>query len=381
MAASDERCGIVTLLGRTNVGKSTLVNALVGAKVSIVTDRRQTTRRAVHGVLTEGDVQAVFVDTPGLHKPDGKGKKMLRETRDALVDVDLVLAVVEPGDKLAGGTEFLLKYLEQAGNPPALLVINKTDGIEPGDPGMRETVEALTKAYAFKRVFPVSATTGEGLELLAAEVLAAMPQHPFLYPPDEVSNVTQPFYAAEIVREKAMELVEDELPHAIEVEVLELARDEQGYVIHVELYVDRDSRKRILIGKHGRIIKQIRARAREELQELLETEVELETVVRVRKPKKAKPKKAKKGKKKGDKPQRVSGLDRIDPPRPAARINCRTLEGDPHEADPDVCRPRQPVLEPRPRRRRLRAGQDRDREEDREEDQDRHQGGDRRAGG
>jgi GTP-binding protein Era len=276
---------MVALLGRTNVGKSTLLNRMVGAKVSIATDKRQTTRRSVHGVLTEGHVQAVFIDTPGLHKPeDPESKRLLREAREALIDVDLVLCLVEPGDRAERGTTYLLEYLRAAEDPPALLVVNKCDTAEVGDPAVIQTVQALTKAYPFLRAFPISAQEGAGVDLLLEEVFKHLPPGPFLYPPDEVSNVPQTFYAAEIVREKAMEATRDEIPHAIGVEVKELRRDEDGaYVIKTVLFVDRQSRKGILIGAQGRKINAIRKRAQRELQELLETPVRLTTSVEVRK--------------------------------------------------------------------------------------------------
>lgn len=283
--ATNTRCGVVALLGRTNVGKSTLLNQMVGAKVSIATDRRQTTRRSVHGVVTEGSVQAVFVDTPGLHKPeDPESKRLLREARDALIDVDLVLCLVEPGDRADRGSRHLLTYLEAAESPPALLVVNKVDQVEVGDPAVIQTVQALSQAYPFARAFPVSARDGSGVDVLLAEVLERLPAGPFLYPPDEISNVPQTFYAAEIVREKAMQATRDEIPHAIGVEIDELRRDEEGaYVIKACLFVDRDSRKGILIGAKGRKINAIRKRAQRELEELLEVPVHLTTRVEVRK--------------------------------------------------------------------------------------------------
>jgi GTP-binding protein Era len=279
------RCGLVALLGRTNVGKSTLLNELVGAKVAIATPRRQTTTRSFHGVWTEGDAQAVFVDTPGLHKPeDREGERMLGETRSALVDIDLVLVVVEPGDTNRGGTSHVLQSLERAGSPPALLVVNKTDTLEPRSPLVRETVVDLTKAYPFERFVPISAKTGEGLDLLGQEILSRLPDGPWLYPPDEVSNVPQRFYAAEIVREKAMELTRDEIPHALGVEVTELAKDEAGdWRIRATIFVDRESRKGILIGAHGKKIHQIRKRAKRDLEETLEASVDLQLKVAVRK--------------------------------------------------------------------------------------------------
>ena len=281
----ETRCGVVALLGRTNVGKSTLLNHMVGAKVSIATDRRQTTRRSVHGVVTEGDVQAVFVDTPGLHKPeDPESKRLLREARDALIDVDLVLCLVEPGDRADRGSRHLLQYLEAACSPPALLVVNKVDQVELGNPAVLQTAQALTQSYPFLKVFPVSAREGTGVDVLLAEVLARMPAHPFLYPPDEISNVPQTFYAAEIVREKAMQATRDEIPHAIGVEIEELRRDAEGaYVIQALVFVDRESRKGILIGSQGRRIHTIRKRAQRELEELLEVPVQLTIRVEVRK--------------------------------------------------------------------------------------------------
>ena len=281
---SETHCGVVTLLGRTNVGKSTLLNALVGAKVSIATDRRQTTRHVVHGVVTEGDRQAIFVDTPGLHKPeDRESKRLLNDARSSLEDVDLVVVVVEPGDRPAGGTQFVLDYLREAGSPPALLVVNKVDTVELGDPAVLKTIQKLSAEYSFVYAYPVSAKDETGLEGLLAAVLARLPQGEHLYPPDEISNVPQTLYAAELVREKAMERTEQEIPHTIEAEVEQLTRDEAGtYHLKVALTVDRESRKGILIGHRGRKIRSIRRAAQADLQSVLEAPVELELTVRVR---------------------------------------------------------------------------------------------------
>lgn len=285
------RCGLVTLTGRTNVGKSTLLNRIVGAKVSIVTDRPQTTIRAVQGVLTAGDRQAVFVDTPGLHKPvDRMGESLLEEVRASLEHIDLVLALVEPGDRVEGGTRHLVATLEAAGSPLAYLVVNKIDRVPRGHPGVRETAEALSQAYPFKRIYPISAASGLGVDLLVQDVLDALPEGPFLYPPDEVSNVPQQFYAAEIVREKAMAATEDEIPHSIGVDIEELTKNEDGsFTIRAVIYVDRDSRKGILIGAGGKKIKEIGSRAREELQDILEAPVHLMTEVKVKKDWRKKP--------------------------------------------------------------------------------------------
>ncbi len=279
------RCGLVTLVGRTNVGKSTLLNRIVGAKVSIVPAHPQTTIRAVQGVLTAGDRQAVFVDTPGLHKPvDRMGESLLDEVRGSLEHIDLVLAVVEPGDRALGGTRHLVSFLEAAGSPLAFLVVNKVDRVVHGDPAVRITAEELSRVYPFKRVYPISASAGTGVEGLVHDVLDLLPEGPFLYPEDEISNVPQQFYAAEILREKAMAATEDEIPHSIGVEILELTKSEDGaFTIRAVLYVDRESRKGILIGAGGKKIKEIGSRAREELQDLLEAPVHLMTEVKVRK--------------------------------------------------------------------------------------------------
>lgn len=279
----ETRCGLVAVLGRTNVGKSTLVNRIVGAKVSIVTDRTQTTLRPVHGVLTEGRSQAVFVDTPGLHRPvDRLGRSMIAEVRRSLEGIDLVAAVVEPGDRPEGGTGHLIRILEAAGSPRTLLVVNKLDLARPGSPRVRRTVEDLSGAYPFERAYPISARTGAGVDVLVRDLLALLPEAPFEYPEDEVSNVPQLFYAAEIIREKAMEATREEIPHAIAVEVEELTRDDDGvYTIRAVLAVDRESRKGILIGAGGSRIKEIGVRARQELEEILEAPVHLMTRVAV----------------------------------------------------------------------------------------------------
>jgi GTP-binding protein Era len=282
---SAPRTAFVALIGRTNIGKSSLVNRFVEAKVSIVTDRQQTTRRNVLGVWTEGEVQIVFVDTPGLHRPqDSEGKRMLRESRIALEGIDLVLALVEPGDRLQGGTQHLIDTLIRCGSPRSVLVINKIDTVPPTSKAVRETAETLCSAYPFQKIFPISALHGDGTQLLFENILEVAQPGPWHFPSEEVSNVGQEEYAAEIIREKAMQLTEQEVPHHIRVRIDHLTRSEKGdWRIHATILVDTESRKGILIGSRGKKIKEIGTAARLELQEILDAPVVLKTQVSIEK--------------------------------------------------------------------------------------------------
>ncbi len=283
------RCGFAAILGRPNVGKSTLVNQMVGAKVSITAPSPNTTRHAVRGVLTEGDVQVIFVDTPGLHRPRTTMGGRLNETaRGAAGDVDVVMAVVEAASAIGpGDATTIATVLENARavTTRPVVVVNKVDRTSRPNvaaqllsvSGRVEEIAAehgLADVAARVEYFAVSAKTGEGVEALVAFVAAAMPESPFLFPDEEVSDVPEAMWIAELVREQLARKMREELPHAIHCRVTEF----EWPHVTVEILVERESQKGMVIGKGGQLLKDVGTAARRQLPEgvFLELRVSVE---------------------------------------------------------------------------------------------------------
>ncbi|SVA42642.1 uncharacterized protein METZ01_LOCUS95496 [marine metagenome] len=262
------RSGFVTLVGRPNVGKSTLLNRFLGQKVTIVSDKPQTTRTEVRGVLTRPGVQAVFCDTPGIHKPRTLlGERLNRTARATLGDMDVVLFLVEADGGIGSGDEFIAAGLPK---DRTVLVVNKADRV-----GRDRVAEQLVTAsgFEFDEYFPISALTGEGVDVLREHVLARLPDGPQFYPDDMVTDVPEAFWVAELVREQLLGIVREELPHSIATRVTEW----EWPRIRCEILVERDSQKGMVIGKKGAVLKQVGTAARAQLPE----GAFLELVVRV----------------------------------------------------------------------------------------------------
>lgn len=251
------RSGFCTIVGRPNVGKSTLLNRILGTKVSIVSDKPQTTRTQVRGVLDRPDAQIVFVDTPGIHKPRTLLGARLNDTAQGAVgDVDVVVLVVDATATVGRGDEWV------AGRVPkgALLVLNKVDAATPG-----AVAQQLTRAAAFDlaEYFPVSARTGKGVDVLLDAIVARMPEGPRYYPEGTVTDVPEAFWVAELVREQLLAVAREELPHSIATRCVEW----EWPRVRIEILVERDSQKGIVIGKGGSVLKQVGTRVREQLPE------------------------------------------------------------------------------------------------------------------
>ena len=262
------RSGFVTIVGRPNVGKSTLLNRFLGQKVTIVSDKPQTTRTEVRGVLTRTGVQAVFCDTPGIHKPRTLlGERLNRTARATLGDMDVVLFLVDGEGGIGRGDEFVAAVLPVE---RTVLVVNKADRV-----GRDRVAEQLLKAsgFGFDEYFPISAKTGEGVEALLEHVLGRLPEGPQFYPDDMVTDVPEAFWVAELVREQLLAIMREELPHSIATRVTEW----EWPRIRCEILVERDSQKGMVIGKKGAVLKQVGIAAREQLPE----GAFLELVVRV----------------------------------------------------------------------------------------------------
>jgi GTP-binding protein Era len=275
--------GLAAVVGRPNVGKSTLVNAFVGRKVSIVSDKPQTTRFAIHGVMNGEGYQVVFTDTPGFHKPRTVlGERLNRRVAESLEGVDAVVFVVDPsGHGIGRGDAFVAQHEVAPFAGPKICVVNKVDLA-----GRAVLVPQLAKAGElgdFDHIVPVSARTGQGLQTLRELIVNAMPEGPPLFPGGEATDLPLERWVEEIVREKALALTKEEVPHSIAVRLDELARDADSGMVTVscDILVERDSQKGILIGKGGRMLKEIGTRAREELEPILGAKVYLALRVKV----------------------------------------------------------------------------------------------------
>ncbi|HSW63639.1 MAG TPA: GTPase Era [Dissulfurispiraceae bacterium] len=275
------RCGYVSLIGRPNVGKSTLLNVLLGEKVAIVSPKPQTTRNRIAGIKNVPEAQIVFLDTPGIHKPRHKlGERMVREASDTFHDVDVVLFLVEPSQPAVGDKAILESLADFP--KPVFLVINKVDTIK--KPELLPVIDVYTKLYAFREVIPISALEGDGIDRLLTSLLPLLPEGPGLYPDDILTDQAERFMAAEAIREKIMQQTDDELPYSVAVEILTWKEKKDGLVaIQANIYVERDSQKGIIIGKHGARLKEIGTAARGDIEQLLGARVFLELWVKVRK--------------------------------------------------------------------------------------------------
>lgn len=279
MSEKKFRSGFVAILGRPNVGKSSIMNRFVGEKVAIVSNHPQTTRNKLLGVATGEDWQIVFVDTPGLHKPRTKlGEFMMQSAKEAREGVDAVLAVVD-GQKIGGGDRAILEDIQQM-NCPKFLAVNKIDIVTP-EKLMPQLAEL--NDFSFDQVFSVSARTGKNIDILLQKLIEAMPEGPKYFPDDMITDQPERVLCAEIIREKALLNLRDEIPHGIGVEMLQIKKVGANLTeIHANVYCERESHKSIIIGKQGAMLKKIGSDARIDIERLLGTKVMLQLWVKVR---------------------------------------------------------------------------------------------------
>ena len=274
------RSGIVAVVGRPNVGKSTLVNALVGQKVSIVSDKPQTTRRGLRAVLTTADAQAVFTDTPGFHKPRTElGVRLNDVVGDAVEGVDVIVHVVDAAAGIGRGDAYVYEQRVGPHRCPALCAVNKVDVT--GNRGVVPQLAEADELGDYAEIVPISAKTGSGVDRLRDLILELLPEGPPLYPTDTISDQPLEERLAEIVREQALHVTRQEVPHSITVVIEELEPGDDLTSVHASLIVERDSQKGIVIGKGGRTLQTIGSRAREEMERVLGTKVFLDLHVKV----------------------------------------------------------------------------------------------------
>ena len=276
------KSGFTAVIGRPNVGKSTLINALIGQKIAIMSDKPQTTRSRILCILTEEDAQVIFLDTPGVHKPKHKlGAYMAKATEGALHGVDVVVFVVDVTEKMGAGEQYILKQLANV-RVPVLLAVNKVDCI-PRQQSL-PIIESYAKVYDFAGIVPISAREGENLDGLLAEIKAHLPEGPQYYPADMVTDQPERLIVAELVREKVLALTRDEIPHAVAVDIEEMTTRQKGDVyIRAVIYVERESQKGIVIGAKGGLLRTIGAQARADVETLLGAKVYLDLWVKTRK--------------------------------------------------------------------------------------------------
>lgn len=276
------KSGFVAIIGRPNVGKSTLLNRIVKQKIAIMSDKAQTTRNKIQGVYTTPDAQIVFIDTPGIHKPKHRlGDYMVETAYSALREVDAVLFMVSADQPRGRGDDFIIEHLRKT-KAPVFLVINKIDKITPDE--LLPIIEDYQEQFDFKEVVPISATEGNNVETLLDELVALMPEGPQYYPEDQVTDHPEYFIVSELIREKVLFLTRDEVPHSVAVMIDSMKRDEYDKVhVQATIIVERDSQKGIIIGKGGKMLKEIGTKARRDIEHLLGDKVFLELWVKVQK--------------------------------------------------------------------------------------------------
>ncbi|EWG09795.1 GTPase Era [Cytobacillus firmus] len=277
------KSGFISIIGRPNVGKSTFLNRVIGQKIAIMSDKPQTTRNKVQGVLTTNDAQFIFIDTPGIHKPKHKlGDFMMKVAQNTLKEVDVILFMVNAQEGFGRGEEFILEKFQSV-RTPIFLVINKIDQVHPDE--LLKIIESYKEKYEFSEIIPISALEGNNVETLLGQIKKYIPEGPQFYPADQVTDHPERFIVSELIREKALHLTREEIPHSLAVTIDKMERREDKDVVHVmaTIIVERDSQKGIVIGKQGKMLKEIGKRARVDIENLLGSQVFLELWVKVQK--------------------------------------------------------------------------------------------------
>ena len=272
------KSGFVTLIGRPNVGKSTLINSIVGKKVAITSSKPQTTRNIIQGIYNDNDSQIVFVDTPGIHKPNHKlGKTLNKQAYYSIGDVDIILLLVDGSEELGKGDKYIIETLKEQ-KKPVILIINKIDKINKEEILLK--INEYKDLYDFKEIIPLSALKKNNIDTVTKVLKNYLTDSIKYYEDDMYTNKTIPFIIAETVREKVFNLTDEEVPHSITCVTENIEKKKESYFINVAIIVDRDSLKKIVIGKHGSKIKEIGTKARMDIEEILDSKVYLDLFVK-----------------------------------------------------------------------------------------------------
>ena len=273
------KSGFIALVGRPNVGKSTLLNAIMGRKIAITSDKPQTTRNIIQGIYTDNDSQMIFIDTPGIHKPKNRlGKILNKEAYISMDDVDIILFLVDITENLGKGDKFIIDLFKNT-SKPVILVINKIDRLPKSE--ILHKIEEYKDLYDFDEIVPVSAVKGDNIDRLISILKGKLTDNIKYYEDDVVTNVSNSFMISEIIREKILDLTHEEVPHSVNVVTEDISYDKNVVNIKAMIVIDRENLKRIIIGKQGTMIKEIGRRSRIEIEELLGKKVYLELFVKV----------------------------------------------------------------------------------------------------
>ena len=277
---TEHKSGFVSIIGRPNVGKSTFVNRVIGHKIAIMSDKAQTTRNKIQGVMTRDDAQIIFIDTPGIHKPKHKlGDYMMRVAKNTLSEIDAIMFMVNVNEDIGRGDEYIMEMLKNV-KTPIFLVLNKIDLVHPDT--LMPKIEQYQSYMDFTDIIPISALEGLNVDHFIDVLKSFLPEGPKYYPDNQISDHPEQFVVGEIIREKILHLTSEEIPHAIGVNVDRMVKESEDRV-HIEatIYVERDSQKGIVIGKGGKKLKEVGKRARRDIEMLLGSKVYLELWVKV----------------------------------------------------------------------------------------------------
>lgn len=277
---TEHKSGFVSIIGRPNVGKSTFVNRVIGHKIAIMSDKAQTTRNKIQGVMTRDDAQIIFIDTPGIHKPKHKlGDYMMRVAKNTLSEIDVIMFMVNVNEDIGRGDEYIMEMLKNV-KTPIFLVLNKIDLVHPDT--LMPKIEQYQSYMDFTDIIPISALEGLNVDHFIDILKSFLPEGPKYYPDNQISDHPEQFVVSEIIREKILHLTSEEIPHAIGVNVDRMIKEDEDRVrIEATIYVERDSQKGIVIGKGGKKLKEVGKRARRDIEMLLGSKVYLELWVKV----------------------------------------------------------------------------------------------------
>ena len=277
---TEHKSGFVSIIGRPNVGKSTFVNRVIGHKIAIMSDKAQTTRNKIQGVMTRDDAQIIFIDTPGIHKPKHKlGDYMMRVAKNTLSEIDAIMFMVNVNEDIGRGDEYIMEMLKNV-KTPIFLVLNKIDLVHPDT--LMPKIEQYQSYMDFTDIIPISALEGLNVDHFIDVLKSFLPEGPKYYPDNQISDHPEQFVVSEIIREKILHLTSEEIPHAIGVNVDRMIKEDEDRVrIEATIYVERDSQKGIVIGKGRKKLKEVGKRARRDIEMLLGSKVYLELWVKV----------------------------------------------------------------------------------------------------